>query len=161
VVTGTAAAEPRQERQRDHGELQQDACRCRGIHNVQFVLEPRRRQPAPVADEPAEQRQRFLLLVGEGDPHRLDRGCVERGGVLHASANAVRVALVERNFDIDPFAGLGLEVALVAARHEAQARRADVAAVGAPVAFHVQNESGGEQGGLRRCTARENGFMAP
>jgi hypothetical protein len=25
----------------------------------------------------------------------------------------------------------------------------------------VQNESGGEQGGLRRCTAPENGFMAP
>ena len=52
------AREPRQERERDHGQLQQDVRRSRGIHALQFVLEPRRREATPVADEGAEHDER-------------------------------------------------------------------------------------------------------
>ena len=100
------------------------------------------RRSATDRADPVDLQRKFAgLLVRKGDAHRLDRCRVERRRVPHALAEAVQDALVERHLDLDPLAGLGLEEALVAARHEAHARGPDVALVGAAVALHAEEQS--------------------
>ena len=85
-------------------------------------------------------RERAFSLVPKRDSHRLDRRRVERRRVSHALAEAARDALVEGDLDLGPLARLRREVLLVAARHETQARRADVALIGAAVALHAKDK---------------------
>ena len=144
-----------QTKQRGEVRLRRD--RCERVRRR--LLGPSR---ADRADPVDFDRERAFLLVCKRDSNRLDRRRVKRRRIAHALAEAVRDALIEGDLDFRPLADLRLEHALVATRHEPQARRADVALVRAAVALHAHDEPRRSRVGAlgdRRADLRETAVV--